>query len=248
MKAGHFRLMFWHSEYHPDLLFSLAFPHIALSGEYGEPSYTTRWTGKSRFPARPPLTPEGRRSCGIGTEPQAHCALHWHHSGRGGGTLPANRVAVLALHLACSDTASARVGPGGGQAASLRPPEVMSGLSTQLLLVGAMVGSVRLLWWWLSRAVTVKSFLSCSGRRFLVLLTRESRHFVTCLFFSLPVGISRLLDSSASDLGYIDTRQKENPKNLPLSCSMGPKAPSCSAFSLLFRVFCFIYNVQGFGL
>lgn len=110
MKAGHFRLMFWHSEYHPDLLFSLAFPHIALSGEYREPSYYYQvdmevqvpcsasidtW-GKKILPnwdgtpgsLRSPLTPLGQRRGRVtsqqGGRAGSPLGLFWHclHKGR----------------------------------------------------------------------------------------------------------------------------------------------------------------------
>lgn len=93
--------------------------------------------------------------------------------------------------------------------------------------------------WHLAGAEWVLSTSSC--------LTGLPRRTAFCGAFCLrPLGISRLLASSAPSLG--STRQNKNPGKGPLCHSSGPAVPGRPAlFSPPFRVFllCFIATVQG---
>lgn len=108
--------------------------------------------------------------------------------------LPANRVVVPALHLACSDTASGTGSPEGGQAASW-PPEV-DVRAHRSAPAGECDGGVTVFSVVLAAVEQLLSQVFCLAKAaFSCSFDQREQHFVRCLFFSLPVDISRLLDS-----------------------------------------------------
>lgn len=60
----------------------------------------------------------------------------------------------------------------------------------------------------------------------------------------MPADISGLPASLAPSLG--NTKKKENPENVLLCCSLGPKVDSQSAFSLPFRVLLCLFYLSWF--
>ena len=89
----------------------------------------------------------------------------------------------------------ARVGPGGGRAASLWPPEV-DVRAHRSALAGECDGGVTVFSVVLAAVEQLLSKVFCLAKAvFSCSFHQREQHFVKCLFFSLPVGISRLLDS-----------------------------------------------------
>lgn len=105
--------------------------------------------------------------------------------------------------------------------------------STQPLLARVGLGAIFFLWCWLEYSDCYLKVLCLAG----LLLSwssgqREQALIRSC--FLCSTGISSLLESSVPNLRYM--RQRKNPKNSPLSLSLGLKVPSWSVFLYLFYI------------